>query len=162
MGTGPAGGREGGLVSGFGEWGSLQVGVGELESGLAPGRAGEVVMGDRPSLEARAVDWVGLEAVPAPAALGLECVREASPSASSVWLCGVSSEKQAHSAPVPQAQPASVPRDGAGGCLCCVWPPRLESRETLGWTLIMGGRGVRGKGQGELAKGPGPRKSPRL
>lgn len=45
-------------------------------------------MGDRPSLEARALDCVRLNTVPTQAALSLECVWEASPSASCVWLWG--------------------------------------------------------------------------
>lgn len=40
MGTGPAGGREGGLVSGFGEWGSLQVGVGSWKAAWLRGEQG--------------------------------------------------------------------------------------------------------------------------
>lgn len=154
MGTGPAGGREGGLVSGFGEWGSLQVGVGELESGLAPGRAGEVVMGDRPSLEARALDCVRLNTVPTRAALGLECVGGKPLGLLRVALRGLLREASPLSACAPG--PACVCPPGWGGGVSVL---RLASQagEQGDFGLDLNNGGPRGAWQRAGGAGQGPR-----
>lgn len=101
-------------------------------------------MGDRPSLEARALDCVRLNTVPTRAAL-----------ASCVWPCGVSSEKQAHSAPVPQAQPASVPLGWGGGVSVLRLASQAGEQGDFGLDLNNGG--PRGAWQRAGGAGQGPR-----